>query len=318
LSDPTAPAVSVVLATRDRADRLARALDAISSQRLEEPFELIVVDDASADETPAVLREREGSWDAGPIRVIRRPAAGGPAGARNTGWREASAPLVAFTDDDCEPTDGWLAALVGAAAEVPDGFVQGPTRPHPREAAARGPFSRTIEVRALGPWFPTCNVAYPRALLERLDGFDERLPRGEDTDLAWRAQELGAVPVWAPDAVVHHAVMEIGAIGRLEVAAAWRPAFVNFARHPQLREQLEFGLFWKQSHALLLLALLGLALARRFRPALLLAVPYAREVRARMAQEGAPPLAAPYYAVHDAVETATAVSGSLRHGTLVL
>jgi GT2 family glycosyltransferase len=317
LSENGAPAVSVVVATRDRSERLERALDAIAAQDIAGGFELIVVDDASADDTAELLEGRARAWEPGTMRVVRRATPGGPAGARNSGWRAASAPLVAFTDDDCEPTPGWLTALAAAAGEAPSGFVQGPTHPHPGELAALGPFSRTIEVRSLGPWFPTCNVAYPRALLERLDGFDERLPRGEDTDLAWRARELGADPIWADDALVHHAVMEIGPIGRLEVAAAWWPAFANFARHPRLRRQLAWGLFWKRSHALLLLALVGVALARRFPPAILLAGPYARDVRIRMSAEGAAPLIAPYYALHDAVETATAVTGSVRHGTIV-
>jgi len=312
------PAIAVVVATRNRAERLARALDAIAAQRIQGGFELVVVDDASTDGTARLLEQRRSHGGPGAFRVVRRDAPGGPSGARNAGWRAASAPLVAFTDDDCEPAPGWLAAVARSAATAADGFVHGPTHPHPEEVAARGPFSRTIDVREPGPWFPACNVAYPRALLERLDGFDERLPRGEDTDLAWRAKELGARPVWAPDALVHHAVMEIGAVGRLEVAAGWHPAFVNFARHPQLREQLALGLFWKRSHALLLLALLGLALARPFPPAALLAAPYARDVRARMGAEGASPAIGPYYAVHDAVETGTAAVGSLRHGTLVL
>jgi len=318
LTQAAEPAVSVVLATRDRAGRLGRALDAIEALEVPGGFELVVVDDASADDTPQLLARREEAWRGGPIRVIRREAPGGPAGARNTGWRVASARLVAFTDDDCEPTRGWLAALAEAAAEAPDGFVQGPTHPNPAELALRGPFSRTIEVRALGPWFPTCNVAYPRDLLERLGGFDERLPRGEDTDLAWRAQELGAAPVWAPEALVHHAVMEIGPLGRLEVAAGWRPAFVNFARHPSLRQHLVMGLFWKPSHALLLLALIGAVVGRRFRPALLLALPYARDVRLRMAREGASPELAVYYLAHDVVEARAAIVGSVSSGTLVV
>lgn len=313
-----APAIAVVVATRNRAERLARAFDAIAAQRIQGGFELVVVDDASTDATARLLEHRRSRGEHDAFRVIRRDSPGGPAAARNVGWRAATAPLVAFTDDDCEPAPGWLAAVAQSAATAPYSFVHGPTHPHPEEVAGRGPFSRTIDVRDPGPWFPACNVAYPRALLERLDGFDERLPRGEDTDLAWRAKELGARPVWAPDALVHHAVMEIGAVGRLEVAAGWHPAFVNFARHPQLREQLAFGLFWKRSHALLVLAAVGVALARRLPPALLLAAPYARDVRARMAAERAALSLAPYYPLHDAVETATAASGSLRHRTLVL
>ena len=316
MTAPEAPVVSVVLATRDRADRLERALDAIAAQDLSSPYELIVVDDASADRTPEVLAGRAAMAPARPMRTIRRDRPGGPAGARNSGWRAAAAPLVAFTDDDCEPAPGWLTALVAAAGSTPGAIVQGLTAPHPDEAI--GPFSRTLDVRALGPWFPTANMAYPRALLEDLGGFDETLPRGEDTDLAWRAAEAGAGAVLAHDAVVHHAVIELGPIGKLRLVSRWAPAFRNFARHPELRTALHLGVFWKRSHALLLLAAAGLALGRRFPPALLIALPYLRDVRARMAAENAPLPLAPYYALHDAVETGTAIAGSTRAGTLVL
>jgi GT2 family glycosyltransferase len=318
LSENGAPAVSVVVATRDRSERLERALEAIAAQDVAGGFELIVVDDASRDDTADVLERSRQAWEHGPMRVIRRRVPGGPGGARNTGWQAADAPLVAFTDDDCEPQPGWLAALVAAARDAPDAIVQGVTVPHPAERESAGPFSRTLDVSALGPWYPTSNMAYPTELLERLGGFDPSLGRGEDTDLAWRALEAGAPAVLAPGGVVHHAVIELGPIGQLRLAARWTPAFANFARHPVLRRHLALGLFWKPSHAALLLAVLGAGVARRFPPALLLALPYLRDVRARMAADGAGLETAPFYPLVDAAETASAAVGSLRRGTFVL
>src|SRR3954453_18710822 len=65
------------------------------------------------------------------LRVIRPDPGGGPAAARNEGWRAARAPLVAFTDDDCQARPGWLEAGLRAARENPGAFVQGPTEPIP-------------------------------------------------------------------------------------------------------------------------------------------------------------------------------------------
>ena len=293
-------------------------LDALESQTFADAFEVIVVDDASADETVSLLAEREQAPGRFALRSFRQERRRGPAAARNIGWRAAHGSLVAFTDDDCEPEPGWLEALAAAARSA--SLLQGMTEANPADAADLGPFSRTLTVRGLGPWYPTCNMAYARSLLERLGGFDESypLPGGEDTDLAWRAIELGVEPVLVPDAVVHHAVSDLGPVGKLRVAARWAPAFQVFRRHPGLRRELRYGVFWKGSHALLLLALFGLALSRRFRPAALLAVPYAREVRARMIQERASLAHAPYYPVHDGVEIATAAYGSVRSGSLVL
>src|SRR3954451_19061576 len=106
--------ISVVVATHNRATRLRALLDALASQTLPaEKFEVVVVDDGSRDDTPAVLARAAAAIDGGPRTVVlTQPVAGGPAAARNRGWRAASAPLVAFTDDDCRPTATWLEALI--------------------------------------------------------------------------------------------------------------------------------------------------------------------------------------------------------------
>ena len=311
--------ISVVVPTRNRARRLAALLGALEAQTLPcDDFEVIVVDDASTDETARVLEER----GAGPLRLqaVRRSDPRGPAVARNVGWQLASGEVVAFTDDDCEPAPQWLEQLQAAAAASPGAAVQGLTGPIPREEDRIGLFTRTLQVGQLGPWYQTCNVAYPRALLERLGGFDERYPSpgGEDTDLAWRAIEAGERIVLAPDALVHHAVNELGPVGKLRVALRWTDAAWIFGRHRALREQLHWGLFWKPSHAKLLLALAGLLAARRFPPALLLALPYYREAVGRCNEVGASRWAVPYVALHDALETLGAARGAVRYRVPVL
>lgn len=311
MSSP-APEVSVVVATHNRAARLERLLAAMRAQRYEGAWELIVVDDASTDRTHEVLAAAQ------ECRVITRKQAGGPAAARNTGWRDARGALVAFTDDDCEPRPDWLAVLLSVSTENPGSIVQGVTVPHPEEARKSTPFSRTLRDEALGPWFPMSNMAYPRALLERLGGFDEGMLRGEDTDLAWRALESGARAVHAPGSVVWHGVVELGPAGRLRVAWAWHVAVRNMRTHPQLRDNLLWGIFWKRTHVDLLLALLGAALLRRSPLALFLCGPYLRSVRARVIAERAEPFHAPYYVIHDLAEILAMARGSVEYRTLVL
>jgi glycosyltransferase involved in cell wall biosynthesis len=70
---------------------------------------VIVVVDGSQDLTPKVIRDAERS---GLVRGLRRQNGGGPAAARNLGWRAGTGRLVAFTDDDCEVDPEWLCALV--------------------------------------------------------------------------------------------------------------------------------------------------------------------------------------------------------------
>src|SRR5918994_7700046 len=109
------PAVSVVVATRDRHERLRALLDALAGQTVgQDAFEVIVIDDGSRDATPALLAERAAAGGL-QLQVLTQPSSQGPAAARNRGWRAARAQAIAFTDDDCEPVAGWLAALVAAA-----------------------------------------------------------------------------------------------------------------------------------------------------------------------------------------------------------
>src|SRR5204862_2692741 len=112
-----------------------------------------------------------------------------------------------------------------------------PTLPLPDELDRRGPFSRTREIPDLSPWFPTCNILYSRAMLDRLDGFDETFPEalGEDTDLGWRAVASGARVRFAPRALVYHAVDDVGAVRHLQTALRGSDAVLAFRRHPELR-----------------------------------------------------------------------------------
>src|SRR4051794_39486521 len=88
-------------------------------------FEIVIVDDASDDDTPQLLSREAERW--GPrLHVIRRDRSEGPAVARNTGWRAAGAPLVAFIDDDCVASPGWLEAGLEAHAQNNGAFIQGP------------------------------------------------------------------------------------------------------------------------------------------------------------------------------------------------
>ncbi|MGE4428495.1 MAG: glycosyltransferase family 2 protein [Solirubrobacteraceae bacterium] len=334
----TPPAVTVVVPTRDRSARLTRLLAGLRAQSIGvDAFEVVVCDDASTDPAVGELlgaatseRERGGLH----LRALRHDTARGPAVARNTAWRRARAPLVAFIDDDCVPTARWLEALLDAwwAADRTDAaLLQGPVDPDPGEfPQAQTPFSTTLWVHDAGPRFETANIAYPLALLERLDGFDESLVvAGEDTDLGWRAVESGATVVWAGDALVHHGVIAQTPWGRLAKGWRWRFVPAVYARHPGLRDELVVGVFWTVWHWWLFRALLAVALhprspARAGRPGGLrgprrgpawsfvrwfLAFPYVR----RLTHYRTGPVLAPYRLACDIVEVAAIGVGAVRH-----
>src|SRR3954454_4952353 len=160
------PRVSVVMATHNRAQRLAAMLDSLREQTLpHDDFEVIVVDDASTDDG-ATRRTLEEALPRGglALRVVHRDRSRGPAVARNQGWHMAGAPLVAFTDDDCRAAPGWLAAAVAVADAHPGAIVQGRTDPMPEEWDQFSPFHHTLEIHEAGPSYETCNIFYPREL----------------------------------------------------------------------------------------------------------------------------------------------------------
>lgn len=318
MGEDVVPQVSVVLATHERPERLARQLEALRAQTLEnDRYEVIVVDDASGPATQSVLESAQ-AGDGLALKVIHRTVSGGPAAARNEGWRAARGEFIAFTDDDCEATPGWLAAGLAALRDSPGAFVQGPTAPIPGEWDEYGPFSHTMRVNECGPGFETANIFYPRDLLERLGGFDEETysgPGGEDTDLAWKAIESGVEPVWAPEALMHHAVTYLGPVGKLKMAARWHESMKPFKRYPALRRHRYGGMFWSETHMWLFRAVLALALPKRWR--LLrwwLAAPYV----AHLTDRRSGPLLAPYLILHDLVETTAVVRGAIRYRTFIL
>ncbi len=317
------PRMSVVVATHNRSSQLGELLAGLRSQSLDrDSFEVVVVDDGSTDGTRAVLAAEAGR-DGPRLRVIERQVSGGPATARDQGWRAARGAVIAFTDDDCVPEPGWLEAGLAASADGELALVQGRTEPPEGEFERLGPFekpfTRTIRVRELDPAFQTCNVFYARSLLERIGGFDTaafgRHPGGEDSDLAWRAIEAGARPVFCDAAVVRHAVNRLGPLGKLRVAARWTTPLQVYARHPELRRaHFTHRVFWKHSHYLLVRALLAAALPRRLRfLAPWLVVPYLRHLIARGRVEGGGPLLAPFYIAHDLVELVTVIRAAIRY-----
>lgn len=321
------PDVSVVIASHNRRLRLLWQLNSLEEQSIGlERFEVIVVHDYP-DEVAAGIIDRHPLATAGVLRQIRiEPGTGNPARQRNLGWRAARAPLVAFTDDDCRTDPRWLDGLLAASAARPGAIVQGRTLDDPLEVEIfAAPHIRTVTVPdPPNEFLQTCNILYPRELLERLGGFDEALPApaGEDTDLALRALELGASVTGAPDAQVWHAVEEYALPAMVRLGWKWQHVPYLARRHPQVRQGWTLGVFWKPQHATLALALLGVTLSRRTPLALAAAAPYLNDrLRRRGRAKRQLVLAAaelPGQFAVDLAELVTMLAGSARYRTVVL
>lgn len=199
----TAPDLSVIITTHNRADDVAEALASLSTQVWATgSWDVIVVDNASTDETPAVLREWQGRLPVD-CTIVHANEGRGPSYARNTGVRHSSARSVAFVDDDDLVAPGWVAAI-GTALE--EEALVGSRFDHHRLNPAALADHTMVQVDRLGDAYGASaasggGLGCRRELWERLGGSDESLRYGEDIDFSLRAAALGAPAGFCADAI---------------------------------------------------------------------------------------------------------------------
>jgi glycosyltransferase involved in cell wall biosynthesis len=321
------PAAAVVVATWNRALYLDRLLDALAAQQDAPPFEVVVIDNGSSDSTPEVIRRRMKDFEF-PIRHLHEPVNIGPAAARNRGWQATSAPIIAFTDDDCMPSPGWLGTLTTALDAGAD-VAQGRTEPAFAQRPQRGPFSMTMEKRSEDGFYETCNIAYQRELLVRLDGFDAAFAGfyAEDVDLGWRARKAGAITTFVDDAVVEHEIWPYRWKSRLGDIRRREGMNVLLRKHPELRSLFPSPWFQKQTHpravaaaaALIPLALNPRSRARWITAAVAMRVYYSavKPERANVRRRDWP-WVLPLCLASDLADVASLARGSVRQGALFL
>ena len=219
---------SVVICTHNRADLVARAVEAALAQATPHGGEVIVVDNASTDATPDVLQALAMRLGAA-VRVVREPRLGLSL-ARNRGLAEARGDVVAYLDDDAIPHAGWLAALTAPYHDPHVVAVGGrivlrfPGSPPPWLSAELhsalsaydlGPTARRVRYgEATYPF--GANISFRTAAARAAGGFSATVgPLGrhqlvhDETDLCYRLEHGGGVVWYAPMAVVdHHVVAE--------------------------------------------------------------------------------------------------------------
>jgi hypothetical protein len=198
------PLVSVILPTCNRAQVLRRALHSVLEQT-GVPLEVIVVDDASTDDTPQVLQEFMDPR----LRCLRLPARQGAAAARNAGIRESRGAWLAFLDSDDEWLPGFLEAVLGAAQgsderlgvlytrfERLDGKRRVVTPGRLRTWLSLLPLKRyrlsgdLTNALVRGNFITLQSTLVRKACLEQVGMFYERLPRLQDWELWLRLAPL--------------------------------------------------------------------------------------------------------------------------------
>jgi glycosyltransferase involved in cell wall biosynthesis len=204
------PAVSIVVPTRDRPEPLGRCLAALRRADPQVPHEIIVVDDASRDRA-----ELEKIVGTNPRTRLVSGSGKGPAAARNAGARAARAPIICFTDDDCEPTPEWLsrlsAALVAGVSAVAGTTLNG--RPQDHFATASQVITNYLVDHGQVPFAPSNNLCCRTDVVRELP-FDESFQAAAGEDREWCVQLVSSGHSLARErrAVVAHA-QTLGATG---------------------------------------------------------------------------------------------------------
>jgi glycosyltransferase involved in cell wall biosynthesis len=229
---------SVVIATKDRREFLRRTLESLERQIEAPPFDVIVVDNGSADDTKSVVEAHAERVPA--VRYVAEPQPN-RGRARNRGVKLAAGRYVLFCDDDVSLPPGWLAAHA-VAQTGDDCVVNGPILNVPSYAATPAPtfanYSRAF--------LCTCNASLSKEAFFRAGGFDESfdLYGWEDTELGVRLREAGCHWKFAWDAFLWHVkppaenTLEIESRKAIEKA---RMAGRFLGKHPSRRARLATG-----------------------------------------------------------------------------
>jgi glycosyltransferase involved in cell wall biosynthesis len=303
--------VTVAVAVKDRRAQMLRCLDALLAQDFGD-YEVLVLDNGSTDGTPEACRERA-AGSATPVRVETVPGLLGE--VRNRGAQLARGELLAFTDSDCIPTPGWLTAAVAPFdGDERLGIVQGATLPEPGEPLTG--WAATQEIPELSKRYECCNLVVRRSALLDSPGFDEHGNFGEDTAGAYGLLRGGWGATFAPAALVHHDVTYPGFGWWLRRARLYGTLARIVREYPELRDELLYKRYFLRPRTpKFLAALVGLALAPRFRWAALAAVPYLLETTPRRRNLAAASVTTAKFAIFDLVTLAGNLKGSVKHRT---
>jgi GT2 family glycosyltransferase len=188
---PRYPKVSVVVASYNGGRTLRACLDSL--RHLNYPdYEVILVDDGSTDDTPAIAK------DFPEVRTVRHENRGLSV-ARNTGTAAATGEIVAFTDSDCRADEDWLRYLVGDLLNSEFAGIGGHNFLPPDDSFV----AAAVMVSPGGPahvmltdreaeHIPGCNMAFHKWALNEIGGFDPVFRKaGDDVDICWRLQRRG-------------------------------------------------------------------------------------------------------------------------------
>jgi mycofactocin system glycosyltransferase len=203
------PSVSIIVPVRNRPDDIVACIQSLF--RLDYPaekMEVMVVDDASDDDTPDVV-------SAFPVHLHQLREHKGASFCRNLAAQRAKGKILAFLDSDCLVDPLWLKELVPAFSDSSNGAVGGAVDSYldekgldryekVRSSLNRGSCTKSSREETRFFYLSSCNLLVRRALFLQVGGFREDMAVGEDVDFCWRLQDQGYHIEYRPIGKVYH------------------------------------------------------------------------------------------------------------------
>lgn len=196
--------LTVIIPFYNAAATVGLQLEALAKQQWSQPWEIVLADNGSKDNSREVIESYRGQLPN--IRIVDASERPGAAFARNKGIQAAQGEGLALCDADDEVADGWVAAM-GEALSRHD-FVA--CRMETRELNPRWLWGHEqengLQTIWYPPWLPHAGagtMGFTKAMFEAVGGFDDTLLHLEDTEFSFRAQMKGYSLHFVPDAVLH-------------------------------------------------------------------------------------------------------------------
>lgn len=263
VSSPT-PSISVVVVNWNRAKLLETCLLSLGRQRAAPPFEVVVVDNGSTDESVSTVRRLQEHLPFS-VEVIENSDNYGFCRANNQGIARSSADWIALLNNDAEAGEEWLASMYGAIQEQPDYgmvackilvyedprkidkaghliYLDGQNRGRGSGEIDTGQYDRVEDVL----WPDGCAAMYRAAMLDQIGGFDEDLfAYGDDAELGLRARVAGWKCLYVPRAVVlHRRGSTLGLLSSRRIELIERNRVLLAVKHFPLSLLCANGVYW--------------------------------------------------------------------------
>lgn len=243
--------LSVIIPCLNAADTIATQLEALAGQSWSEPWEVIVADNGSTDDSRAIVEQYQGRLPN--LRIVDASARRGQPFAVNMGVKAARGAALLICDADDEVAPGWLAVMGDALLSTHDfvacrvdieklnaPWVQATIKDHPQQYG--------LQKIAYPPYLPHAGggtIGVKRSLYEAVGGFDESLPCLHDTDFCFKLQLTGIKLHFLPDAVLHIRCRgELG--GVFQQARSWAEYSVLLYKKYQQLSDVKVERPWSQ------------------------------------------------------------------------